>query len=145
MELPRIAGIAERVERDLCRPGLVTALAALAGSELQPLLLELWRLRAERTTPRELRALAQRPLFAPSAADARLLHRFDAIALAEARDFEALELSPVEPAGANRVLGGVHPNNVLGALRGAEVLGDPTLALALHAALRRRDVGARQA
>jgi hypothetical protein len=39
MERPRIVAIAERVERDFGRPGLVAALAALAGSELQRLLL----------------------------------------------------------------------------------------------------------
>lgn len=145
MERSRSAELAARVERELGRPGLVAALAALPGSELQPLLLELWRARAEHATVPALSAVSSRPLLVPSPADARLLHRFDALALAEAREFEAVELSPVEPAGANALLGGVHPNNVLGALRAAEVLGDPTVALAFLAARRRRDVRARHA
>ncbi len=145
MQRRRTADIASKVERGIGLPGLVAALAELPGSELHPLLLELYQGRAARVTVPELLAAAARPLFTPSTADARLLHRFDGLALAEAGQFEAVELSPVEPAGANAVLAGVHTNNVLGALRSAEVLADPTVALALHSAHRRREPGARRA
>lgn len=144
MEDRRTARIAARVERDIGSPGLVARLAELPWSEVQPLLLELWRERAERTTVRELAAASGGPLFAASSSDARLLHRFDAMALAAASEFEAVELSPIEPAGTNAVLGCIHPNNVLGALRRAEVLADPTVALALHSARKRRDVESRR-
>ncbi len=144
MEDRRTARIAARVERDLGSPGLAAKLAELPWSEVQPLLLELWRVRAERTTVRELAAVSSGPCFVASSSDARLLHQFDAMALAAASEFAAVELSPVEPAGANAILGGIHPNNVLGALRRAEVLGDPTVALAFHAALKRRDVQSRR-
>ncbi len=54
-------------------------------------------------------------------------------------DFEAVDLSPVCGLGLNRVLGEIDQNNVLTTIRNAEVLGDPTPALALECARRRRD------
>jgi aminoglycoside 6'-N-acetyltransferase len=47
--------------------------------------------------------------------------------------FTPVELVPVVPAGTG-ALTGIDPNNVLGALRGTEVLADPTAAMGLHIA-----------
>jgi hypothetical protein len=62
---------------------------------------------------------------------------FDAIAFEAAAGFEAIELSPVCPFAATSALGGTHQNNVLTTIRNAEVLGDPTIAMALEAVKRR--------
>jgi hypothetical protein len=78
------------------------------------------------------------PLSAPSTADARAMNKFDYIAFAAAGEFEALDLPPVCALGLNSVLGGIHQNNVLTTIRNAEVLGDPTPAMALECARRRK-------
>ncbi|GMU53558.1 MAG: hypothetical protein AMXMBFR33_27040 [Candidatus Xenobia bacterium] len=70
--------------------------------------------------------------------DARRLHAAEGALLEAAEPFEALGLGPALPFGATRTLGGIHQNNVLSAVRGLEVAGDPSLALALEAARRRR-------
>jgi hypothetical protein len=76
---------------------------------------------------------------ASSKVDARLLNQFDRTAFQVAQEFEAIELSPVGPLGLNHVLGGIDQNNVLTTIRNAEVLGDPTTALALECWRRRKD------
>ncbi len=60
------------------------------------------------------------------------------LAFEDAAAFEALDLSPVVPLGAARALGGTSPANVIATVRGVEIAGDPTTALALEAARRRR-------
>ena len=78
---------------------------------------------------------------APSTVNARALMAFDSIAFQAASEFAAVELSPVCPFAATSTLGGTSQNNVLTAIRNAEVLGDPTIALALEAGCRRRSAG----
>jgi hypothetical protein len=77
----------------------------------------------------------------PSSVTARDLMTFDAAAFQAASEFVALELSPVCPFAATSKLGGTSQNNVVTAIRNAEVLGDPTIALALEAGRRRRSDG----
>ncbi len=72
------------------------------------------------------------------AVSARVLPALEGDALDAADAFDAIDLPPVVPHGATYALSGVHPNNVLAAMRGFEVMGDPTIAFALEAALRRR-------
>ena len=141
----RTARIAASIARAAGAPGLVEILAGLDASALASVLLEVSRRRAARVTPRDLSTAADIPLFRPSAADARLLHRFDAAALAAAPRFEAQDLAPIGPFGACAALSGIDQNNVLTACRRAEVIADPTLVLALAAAVRRRDPSARRA
>lgn len=110
----------------------------LSGSDLNTLLLHAFRRRARSRSFAELRdQLARQPLLAPSSADLRRMHVFDTAAFAAASEFEAIDLSPVQPLGTAAVVG-VDPNNVLASLRAAEVAADPTTALALVAAERRR-------
>jgi hypothetical protein len=77
-------------------PDLYERLASLSPSDLNSLLLEIFR--ARRTSPAELirRATA---LTAPCPVDARILHDFDRAALETAAEFTALDLSPVDPLG----------------------------------------------
>ncbi len=145
MRTDRTDRIAASIARELGIPDLPERLAAMDASPLGSLLLAVFRARAGRLSAADVRSVhVQRGLHQPSSVDARLLHRADAAALEAATGFEALELSPVLPLGACAALGGIDPNNVLLALRGAEVLADPTEAFALEAARRRSAPGSRR-
>src|SRR5258708_5158232 len=128
----RIVG---RIAAETGVPDLADRLARLSPSDLNSLLLEIFRTRP--VTPADLMRAAS-PLTAPSAVDPRVMNAFDRTAFSVARGFDALDLSPVDPLGLNRTLGGIDQNNVLSALRGVEISGDPTSALALEAARRRK-------
>ncbi|MDX2154508.1 MAG: hypothetical protein SFV54_27450 [Bryobacteraceae bacterium] len=129
--------IVERIEAESGLPGLLDVLArGMAGADLQSLLLEVFRGRAAGQAASGL--LVEKALAQPSDVDARLLNRVEACAFEAARGFEAVELSPVLPFASHALLGGIDQNNVLTALRGCEVSGDPSTGLAMEAARRRR-------
>lgn len=132
--------ILRRILAELGAPDLVAALGErLAASDLQSLLLAVMRRRAGRATPAGLLAQAERArLLAPSTLDARAILDIDRVAFDAARDFEAVELSPVAPFGVDAALGRIDANNVLATIRNVQVTADPTSALALVAAGRRR-------
>jgi hypothetical protein len=135
--------IIDRIARESGLPRLPEVLAEeLSPADLQSLLLHVLARRATGRRPVDLMAqLERQPGLQPSAADARLLRQVDAEAFAAAGAFTALELAPACPLGTSAVLGGIHPNNVLTTVRGSEILADPTSALALEAARRRRPGG----
>jgi hypothetical protein len=117
----------------------VTLAEELSSSDLQYLLLNVYRERARAIhEPAVLAHAGRSALVSPSSVDARLLNKFDQVALAAAKRFEALDLSPVSPFGTTHVLGQIDQNNVLTTIRNAEVLGDSTPAMALECARRRK-------
>jgi hypothetical protein len=132
--------ILRRVSREVGVPDLLERLAAgVSQSDLQSLLLELTRLRAARRPLPDVAAQYQRDrTVRPGRADPRTLGRLVVAAFDAAAGYEGLDLAPVEPLGANSVLAGIDQNNVLASVRGTEVVADPTIALALEAAWRRR-------
>lgn len=134
-----LSKIALRVERELGMAGLVDALASrLSASDLRSILMEVYRDRSVRVKEADIRAQAARdPLMAPSAVSARDLMAFDSVAFQAASEFAALDLSPVCPFSAAATLGGTSQNNVVTAIRKAEVVGDPTISLTLEAVRRR--------
>jgi hypothetical protein len=134
-----LSKIVHRIEHELGMTGLVNALTEqLSASDLSSLLMEVYRIRAARIKEAGMLAHAARaPLMHPSSVSSRDLSIFDSIAFQAASEFAALELSPVCPFSAASTLGGTSQNNVLTAIRSAEVLGDSTLALALEACRRR--------
>ncbi len=140
----RTRQIAASAARAAGLPGAETALANMDPSAFGSLLLEVVRHHADHQRPSEVLAHGAEPLFGASAVDARLFHRFHSVALAVTEAFEALDLAPVAPFGTCAVLSGIDQNNVLSALRRAEVVADPTAALALAAAARRRSPPARR-
>lgn len=131
--------ITDRIERELGIGGLVEALASkLPASDLRSLLMEVYRDRAAAVKEADIREHAARdPLMAPSTVSARDLIAFDSVAFQSASEFAPLDLSPVCPFAAAATLGGTSQNNVVTAIRNAEALGDPTIALALEACRRR--------
>jgi len=134
----RSGKIAERVGARSGIPNLAEILAALPASDLQSLLLYVFQAHTQSLDVSKILHSSARPLLQPSKIDARLLNEFDHMALTEAHEFEAVELSPVAPLGLNHVLGSIDQNSVLTTIRNAEVLGDATMPLALECARRRR-------
>lgn len=135
--------IVRRVEERTGLPGLAAALASLPASDLQSLLLEVFRDRATAITPAGLLERSATAVTAPSDADPRGLLAFDQTAFEAAGGFEPVELSPVCPLGTAAALGGIDQNNVLTTIRNVEVLGDSTPALALECARRRKGAAGR--
>ena len=136
--------IVERIAQKTAIPHLFATLAEeLPLSDLQSLLLEVYQARAAVLREPDLAARAGRALLKPSNIDARLLNQFDRVAFEAADGFEAIELSPVGPLGLNRVLGAIDQNSVLTTIRNAEVLGDPTMAMALECWQRRKGASLR--
>jgi hypothetical protein len=132
--------ILERIEAALGAPGLAQKLIDLTPSDLQSLLLEVFRARSRKLAPADLLD-GRDGLVTPSTVDARLFHAFDDAVFAAAPTFEAVELSPVGPIGANVVLGNIDQNSTLAALRNTEVMADPTVVMAIESTRRRHKSG----
>jgi hypothetical protein len=111
----------------------------LAPSRLWSLLLHVMARRAAQRTPAMLMDQWARDGFtAPAYVDQRTLTALDGLLLETASDFEAVELSPLAPLGSCSVVGLASQNKVVSALRGTEVISDPTNVLALECATRLR-------
>jgi len=111
----------------------------LPGTELQSMLLEVLRRRARARTPRDVLAQYERDAFcALGLVDQRVSTAIDAHLLAACAEFEALELSPLAPLGTCSSVALTDQNRVVSALRGTEVVSDPTNVLALECARRLR-------
>ena len=123
---------------------LIAELAdAIGGSELQSILLEVMRRRATRRASADVLAQYRRDRFTgPAATDQRESIAIDGHLLAAADGFEAIELSPVAPLGVCSTIAPTDQHRVLSALRGTEVVSDPTNVLALECATRIRAGGA---
>ena len=112
----------------------------LSPTDLQTLLLSTSRARADRVTPgRVMQRWAQDRFVAPAAADpwvlAPVVARLWSLVPAH---FAGVELSPVAPLGTCAATAGVDQHRIVSTVRGTEVLSDPTNALAVEAAARRR-------
>jgi hypothetical protein len=105
------------------------------------LLLDVLEQRARQRTPADLvRQWERDPFTRPAALDQRTFVALDGHLLAAASDFEAIELSPLAPLGACAVVGPTSQNKIVSALRGTEVVSDPTnvLVLECHRRLRQQ-------
>jgi len=131
----------DRIVSQLGFPGLVEALSSgLSGADFITLMLEVMRRRATTVTPATLRARYTSDRFvAPPAAAFADLRRVEDALLAACRDvFEVLALAPLVPLGTHSAMATVAQNKIVATLRHNEVAADPTNALALEAAQRRR-------
>lgn len=136
-----MSGPLDRILRKAGVPDLVEVLSAkLGASDLQSLLLEVFRRRAEAGSPGELMARYAKSRFTkPSALPAALFAELDVLAASLLPDgFELLELSPVAPLGATAIVTGTSQNRIVSTVRNSEVAADSTNALALECAERRR-------
>jgi len=132
--------IIARIARVLAEGDAVEGLTrSLPATDLQSLMLHVYRERAARRTPAELlEQYERRTMVRASSLDVRLLLEVERAAFEQAAAFEAVDLAPVAPLGINAVLGQIDQNNCLATVRSAEVLADPTTAKALECARRRR-------
>jgi hypothetical protein len=133
--------ITNRIERALGMPGLAAALARrISPTDLQSLLLEVYRQRAADKTPSDVLAQYERDRFVrPSTVLPALLTRWDRIAYETLpREFDAITISPLCPLGTSSVVASVDQNWAVSTSRNTEVDSDSTNALALECAVRRR-------
>ncbi|MEV1178093.1 hypothetical protein [Nonomuraea sp. NPDC049784] len=112
----------------------------LSGADLTTLLLEVTRRRAGALAPADvLRRYGHDRFVAPARVPFRRLRRAeDAVLSAVPESVELITLAPVTPLGTHSAVGPVDQNKVVSTIRNSEVAADPTNALALEAALRRR-------
>ncbi len=137
------SSIVARIERELGLPGLASLLAEKLGpTDLQSLLLEVYRLRAERRRPSEVLSDYEANRFVrPSRLPYQRLLRWETAALSQLpTDFECIELSPVCSLGTSSVVASVSQDWSVPTARNTEVVSDSTNVLALEAALRRRQL-----
>ncbi|MFR9775323.1 hypothetical protein ACL02O_04595 [Micromonospora sp. MS34] len=120
--------------------GTRAALAGLPATDLRTLLLTVARDRATAVRPAGvLRRWREDRFVRPASVDPRVLSRLEARiwALLPA-DVAGVELSPVAPLGTCAAVAPVSQDRIVTTMRGTEVLSDPTNALAVEAAVRRR-------
>ncbi len=136
--------VVDKVLRKIGDPQLVERLTSLPPTELQSLLLELYRVSALGiTAPDLLGAYASNRFVSPSELNPVLLHQAQVDLLELARDhrFETIQLSPLAPMGTCSVVGLADQNKVVSAGRGTEVVADATNFLALETSVRRKASG----
>jgi hypothetical protein len=140
-------GPLDRIAREAGVDDLAGILAErLAPTDLQSLLLEVYRRRAKATSPsRALERYETDRFVRPSAVDPDRVAALDRLAFSLLPEgFERMELSPVAPLGSVGALTNVDQNWLVSTVRNTEVVGDSTNVLALEcASRRRRDRGSR--
>lgn len=133
--------IVERIEKQVGVNGLVSILAEqLSPTDLQSLLLEVYRNRSHRTLPSSVLSDFEANRFVrPSSASPVSLLAWEQLAFSHLPDaFAPLALAPVCPFGTNSVVAPVDQNLVVTTSRNSEVVSDSTNVLALECAIRRR-------
>ncbi|MFI6242734.1 hypothetical protein ACIBEF_22945 [Micromonospora sp. NPDC050795] len=120
--------------------GSRSALSGLSGADLRSLLLSVARDRAATARPSEVvRRWREDRFVRPAHVDPRALARVEArMWQLLPADVAGVELSPVVPVGACSAVAPVSQNRIVTTMRASEVLSDPTNALAIEAAVRRR-------
>jgi hypothetical protein len=135
--------IIARILRETNTPDLLETLTTrLNPSDLQSLLLEVYRQRAKNLTPRDvLRQFEQNRFTKPTSANPQKMLEFDRLAYTLLPpEVEVVELSPLAPLGSNSVVATVDQNNAVTTIRNTEVCSDSTNVLALECARRRREM-----
>lgn len=135
--------IIQRIEREAGVPGLVSILAQkLSPTDLQSLLLEVYRIRSERLQPSTVLADFEANRFVRLSTVSPLsLLRWEQIAFSHLPpEFKPIALSPVCPFGASSAVSSVDQNWVVTTARNTEVVSDSTNVLALECATHRREL-----
>ena len=126
--------ITNRILAQLGDNEILDKLLALQKSDLNSLLLEIFQLQAENTTPVDvIKAFQTNRFSVPSELNPAAYHIFEAelLSLAQKEGIKAVLLSPCEPFAGCSAFGCVNQNNVVSAVRGTEILSDPTNMLAI--------------
>lgn len=139
MSNPAINSLLSRVNQ----PDLLEKLATLSSSELNSLLMEVFRQDAAQVTPQDLmRAYQENRFVAPSSLDPIVFAKgeVELLDIASKRNFKALELSPLAPLGNCSAIGLADQNKIVSALRGTEIVADATNLMALESSVRRKSL-----
>lgn len=134
--------ITTRISKEVGVSDLTDSLSQLSGSDLHSLLLSVTKKRVSELDARNL--LRDSKVSKACDLDGRLLNKIDGIAFDTASEFEVVELSPLQPLGSVGVLAGLDQGNVLTTIRAFECASDPTVALALECARRRKEIANRK-
>ena len=112
----------------------------LSNSDLQSLLIEVFRSRSQNTTPSKvLNEYRDNRFYSPSEIPQEMLNRFDLFAYSLlSGDWHSVDLSPVTPLGTCTSISNLSQNRMLSTIRHSEVVADSTNTLALQAALMRK-------
>ena len=129
-----------RIRRELGGVDPVELLAGLAPTDLQSVLLEVYRRQAARESAAEVLARYQDSRFCrPAMVEPPAVTAFEASAwMRLPAGYTALDLSPLCPLGSCSAMATVDQNKVVSTVRNVEVVADTTNVLALEAAVRRR-------
>ena len=133
--------ILERIEREAGIPGLASILAErLSPTDLQSLLLEVYRVRTDRAYPSlVLSSYEENRFVRPSTVEPASLLKWRSVVQSHLpQEFQPLALSPVCPLGTSSVVASIDQNWAVATARNTEVVSDSTNVLALECALRRR-------
>lgn len=123
-----------RILREIGDPELLCKLLALPKSDLNSLLLELFRGLAGKITPDDVLKAYQKNRFSvPSEAEPSTFYSLEAelTDAAKRAGIKTVLLSPSAPFGSCSSFGCVSQNNIVSAVRGTETLSDPTNMLAI--------------
>ena len=113
---------------------LVEKFLTLPNSDFNSLMLKLFQSRANDTSPVEmLKAFQSNRFCVPSALDPVAYHILETgfLSVAQKIDIKPVLLSPAAPFASSSVFGCVDQNNVVSAVRGTEILSDPTNMLSI--------------
>ncbi|MCL2564658.1 MAG: hypothetical protein FWE24_02460 [Defluviitaleaceae bacterium] len=126
--------ITDRILTELGDKELIEKLLALPKSDLNSLMLEVFKEQAKDINPADvLKAFQTNRFSLPSEIDPIDYHICEAelLSLARKLEIEAVLLSPSAPLGSCSAFGCVNQNNIISASRGVEILPDPTNMLAI--------------
>ena len=126
--------ITNRILTQLGDAGLIDKLLALPKSDLNSFLIKVFQKQASSTTPIDtLKAFQANRFSVPSEIDPVAYHKLETefLSLACETDIKPVLLSPCVPFASSSAFGCVDQNNVVSAVRGTEVLSDPTNMLSI--------------
>jgi len=130
----RLRDITKRLLTQFGDMELIEKLSALPNADFNSLLLEIFQSRARGKTPTEtVKAFQANRFSVPSALDPVAYHVLETAFLSAAQKFDIkpVLLSPAAPFASSSVFGCVSQNNVVSAVRGTEIVSDPTNMLAI--------------
>jgi hypothetical protein len=126
----------QRIVRELGVQEIVDLLSErISGSDLNTLLLEVFRERARKSSASDLlKKYAENRFVHPATVNTLALKHLelDVLKVAGGRSFAPVQLSPVAPLGTCSAVATVDQNKIISAIRGTEVVSDATNVMALH-------------
>lgn len=131
--------ILHRIIQDSENPELFQTLLRIPNTDYQSLVLELSEEKSSKIGKGELnKVLEENPFVQTSAVEQKVFTEFDSFAynLLPSK-YMSVELSPLVPFATNKILAGISQKRIFSVTRNAEIVSDPTTALALYCARER--------